>query len=514
MAVQSAGGGAGVPPREVYLEQAIDQWMSLNGCANAPASCHMVLVAAEGGASRAAFFTATVLGALLDATRRDPEKYVDFAQAAFVLSGVSGGALGVTTFRTALMESSGREPPCRELDPIWFGVGEDGKATADRDPTKSWRSCLQLLTAGDYLSAAIVGLSFRDQFALLAPSDRAVLLEQGIERHFNGVVHGTKTACEGPEDERGFCRAFGYVRPDSRGWQPLLLLNATSMDNGRPVLVSDIQAPVVSSDRGNCRNLFVVAQNIFELYARNPFKPTEILADSMPSCVYPHLEEAADMRLSTATVLSARFPIISPAGGIRYKDDFKDFIADHVVDGGYFDNSGLESLSRIIPFLHAKGLRPIVLYLTNDPWFFKETERAGRPLSGSAVSTILGTNLTPPHHGFWSRVFSWVTEPVATMYELRSGHKETALERTYDLVGGSAFIAVRVRRGVDLTTGGDAFCIDRPTRQGGSRISLYHPVMSWWLSPITQRVLDAQLCDAENISWLSLLLELLEQKPS
>jgi hypothetical protein len=511
-AAQLSDGSPEAPPRQSYLDEALKRWMTVNGCANSPADCRMVLVAAEGGASRAAFFTSTVLGALLDATRRDPEKYVDFAQAAFMLSGVSGGALGVTTFRTALMESTRGAPPCRELDSIWFGAGEDGRAVANRDPTKNWRSCLQLLTAGDYLSPAIVGLSFRDQFALLAPSDRAVLLEQGIERHFNKVVHGNKTECGGPDDERGLCRAFGYVQPGTNGWKPLLLLNATSMDNGRPVLVSDLQLPVVSPDRRNCGNLFVVSQNVFELYASNPYKPTEILADSIPSCVYAHLEEAADMRLSTATVLSARFPIISPAGGIRYTDNFRDFVAEHVVDGGYFDNSGLESINRIIPFLQGKGLRPIVLYLTNDPWFFKATERAGRPLADPSLSTILGTNLISPHQGFWSRLFSFLSEPVATMYDLRSGHKEAALERTNDLIGGSAFIAIRVRRGVDVTKHSDPFCIDRPTPQGGSRISLYSPVMSWWLSPITQRVLDAQLCDQETINLLSLLLESLERK--
>jgi hypothetical protein len=396
-------------PRQIYLEQAIDRWMSLNGCADRPAECRMVLVAAEGGASRSAFFTATVLGALLDATRSDPEKYIDFAQATFVLSGVSGGALGVATFRTALIESAGRAPPCRELDGIWFGARAGEKARPDRDPSKSWRACLQLLTAGDYLSPAIVGLSFRDHFALLVPSDRSVLLEQGIERHYNKVVHGAKTACEGPQDERGFCRAFGYVRSDdSKEWRPLLLLNATSMENGRPVLVSDIHTPVVSPDARNCKNLFVVAQNAFELYATNPFKPTEIVADVMGSCVYPNLEVAADMRLSTATVLSARFPIISPAGSFRYEDSFRNLITDHVVDGGYFDNSGLETVNQILPVLASKGLQPIVLYLTNEPWFFKETERAGRPHSTPSVSRILTSNLDPPQQAIWSSLLSWI----------------------------------------------------------------------------------------------------------
>jgi ELWxxDGT repeat protein len=68
-----------------------------------------------------------------------------------------------------------------------------------------------------------------------------------------------------------------------------------------------------------------------------------------------------------------------------------------------------------------------------------------------------------------------------------------------------------VRRGVSLLGPGQPFCIDRPVRQGRGRISLYQPVVSWWLSPITQHVLDAQLCDQENVNWLKLLLRGLER---
>ncbi|WOH50680.1 hypothetical protein [Bradyrhizobium sp. sBnM-33] len=511
-AVQAPSASSKATSRQIYIEEAIDKWMALNGCTNAPADCRMVLVAAEGGASRAAFFTATVLGTLLDITRSERDKYIDFAQATFALSGVSGGALGTTTFRTALKESTEGTPPCRFVDPIWFGATGVETSTPNRDPTKSWRACLQLLTAGDYLSPAIVGLSFRDHFALLAPSNRAVLLEQAIERHYNKVVHGKKTACGGPEDERGFCGAFGYLSPhDAKGWQPLLLLNATSMDNGRPILMSDIYTAVTSAASQKCKGLFVVAQNAFELYATNPFTPTEPLPDVMESCVYSKLERAADMRLSTATVLSARFPIISPAGHFRYEDEFRNIITDHVVDGGYFDNSGLESLIQIIPALNARGLRPTVLYLTNDPWFFKEAIRAGRPHSTSSVSRILNPTLEPPQQGFWSRALSWIMEPVATIYKLRSGHKEAALERAHDLLDGSVFVPIRVRRGVYLRGTGLPVCIDQPARQGRSRISLYHPVMSWWLSPITQRVLDAQLCDQENINALGVVLRELKR---
>ena len=153
--------------RQIPIEPAIKGWMTANGCEGKPAACPpVVLVAAEGGASRSAFYTATILGALLDTTRANPDDYYDFGRAIFAMSGVSGGALGVTITRTALALSDERGkqgPPCRHSDPTWFGDA----ASAGRDPTQSWRACLQLLAAGDYLSPTILGLVFRDGLAFL-----------------------------------------------------------------------------------------------------------------------------------------------------------------------------------------------------------------------------------------------------------------------------------------------------------------------------------------------------------
>ncbi|MGY3149561.1 hypothetical protein ACVWYQ_006560 [Bradyrhizobium sp. USDA 3397] len=501
--VAQAGGAPRDVPRQAHLDQMIDRWMELNGCADKPEDCRMVLVATEGGASRAAFFTATVLGALLDATRGS-EKHVNFAQSVFAISGVSGGAVGAAAFRTALTEAKDGAAPCRHTDPIWFGAGDSLSTGTRRDPTASWRACLQLLASGDYLSPVIVGLSFRDHFALLSPSDRATLLEQGIERHYNAVVHGSRTACGGREDLRGFCRPFGYPRQDER-WTPLLLLNATSMDNGRPILVSDLQLAVSPQDRANCPMLSVLGQNLFELYARNPFTPNEPAADQMESCIWPGLEEAADIRFSTAAVLSARFPVVSPAGTLRFKGK----ATDHVVDGGYFDNSGLETIMRLVPYLRARQIKPKVLYLTNDPWFGKAVMRAGRPFAQSELTPILNSYLEFPPERSYAQMLSWITEPLTTLYSLRSGHKEGALERAYEQLKGS-LIAIRVRRAVNVAS--DArFCGEPPVKDRRSRVALYQPVMSWWLSPFTQRVLDAQLCDHFNIQSLRRVLNHLDR---
>ena len=96
----------GAVGRQTFIGSAINGWMTANGCDGAPEKCPpAVLIAAEGGGSRAAFYTGTILGALLDATRAHPDDYSDFGNAIFAMSGVSGGALGITLARTALLDA-------------------------------------------------------------------------------------------------------------------------------------------------------------------------------------------------------------------------------------------------------------------------------------------------------------------------------------------------------------------------------------------------------------------------
>jgi hypothetical protein len=54
---------------QLGIKQAVDAWMKANKCESAPATCPSpVIVASAGGASRAAFMTASALGLLLDAS--------------------------------------------------------------------------------------------------------------------------------------------------------------------------------------------------------------------------------------------------------------------------------------------------------------------------------------------------------------------------------------------------------------------------------------------------------------
>jgi hypothetical protein len=73
-----------------------------------------------------------------------------------------------------------------------------------------------------------------------------------------------------------------------------------------------------------------------------------------------------DVRLSTAALNSARFPLISPAGTIRNKDQR---IIDRIVDGGYFENYGVLSAKELALAIHAydPNLFPLVVVISNDP---------------------------------------------------------------------------------------------------------------------------------------------------
>ena len=92
-----------VEARQIGLEQAIEMWRQANGCPyGQPCAKRPIIVAAEGGASRAAFFAASVLGYLQDTSPVAPSGRTELSQQLFAISSVSGGALGAATFAAAL----------------------------------------------------------------------------------------------------------------------------------------------------------------------------------------------------------------------------------------------------------------------------------------------------------------------------------------------------------------------------------------------------------------------------
>ena len=127
---------------------------------------------------------------------------------------------------------------------------------------------------------------------------------------------------------------------------PILCINTTRMQDGRPGVISNIDF-TDPADRFNKR------LDVLDLLA-----------------------EEKDMKLSTAVVLGASFPYLSPAGRIDSKNNRDSVLSSHYfVDGGYFDNSGSGVVSEMINVLlrdttYAKYKEKIqfyILQINNEP---------------------------------------------------------------------------------------------------------------------------------------------------
>lgn len=516
-------------PRQTDLTSAIARWRDANDCSlpkDIKECPRPIVVAASGGASRAAFHTATVLGALLDATRANPTRYHDFGRAIFALSGVSGGALGVTISRAALQASAGdQRPPCRRSSSLWYG--DNG---AKPNTIAGWRQCLQILTAGDFLTATLIGLAFRDVIPVSLNGDRAELLERSIERHYSSIVGDLSSNaavnpyrdCHSrslPSPEGGLCAPFGYLPTSSTiPWLPLLILGSTSVETGRPVLISDLRPAMGSgvwiffrvANLLGPPDLFPDGYDLFELLAatHGPLKTApHNMTDLVP------LPSSDDIRLSTAIVASARFPLITPSALLRTNDSDRS-ITTRLVDGGYYDNSGLFAIRGLVRGLQSNGFRPIVISIENQP-----RERFVRALTLPQRVSSFGATLEETPQGFWSASWQLLTEPLAALDNTRSGHilreRRAMIEMLAERTGlkGDLF-------SVDVH---DTISPDKKRNEAETvwcTVTLTKPVsmsrisMSWWISRPVQWFLDMQLCQQSNVATLNKILDLLKRPSS
>jgi len=140
--------------------------------------------------------------------------------------------------------------------------------------------------------------------------------------------------------------------------------------------------------------------------------------------------ESQDMRLSTAALLAARFPYVTPSGRVGghcgYDGELREVdqpktvrcaheqeqhvrCEGHYVDGGYTDNSGLFSIVAVWPTLRAlivehnlaaaklkqRKIAPLIVELDNH---YQKSIQASVPSGGSAAETLI-----PPQTAFGGR---------------------------------------------------------------------------------------------------------------
>jgi hypothetical protein len=423
--------------------------------------------------------------------------------------------------------------------------------------------------SGDYLTPAFIGLAFRDN--LSPPSlasgkslldDRAVLIERSMERHYDTVVgpHAPTMREEisddllglgAPAPDSGLRRRFGFVEDiTDGGWLPLLLLNGTSAATGARVIASDIIStrsapPSPGHDPGRF-SLYPAAFDVFEMLSK-PCDNGEVVADSCATAHagaadLPKSRAGPDIRLSTAAMLSARFPIISPAAILRAEG--ADTMGDRVVDGGYFENAGLTTAMDVARELRRVGIVPVVLWVQNGP----RTD-AGDPkpaaAGGPAAPDAKGPSHVPPrgaatpllsstNPGLFERVFGVVVTPIVALTATRDGHGDQAAAdaqrelfdmntdvapQSGDSQGGqkigSSYFKFGMFENPDFTSSVEAplpascAALAKNWRRGVDKMS--DVSMSWWLSQSVQAELDAQVCDKRNLTTFAQLAQRLSE---
>src|SRR5262249_4114265 len=142
-AAKTAGGPVDIS--RIPLDAAVTMWMEENKCLGAPATCpRPIVIAAAGGASRAAFFTASIIGYFMQESSDHGLDPNAVRTRLFAISGVSDGSVGAVMVTAALnAKANSNDHPCVQLPfVLWWGI-----------TINNWRDCFEALTSGDFLSA-------------------------------------------------------------------------------------------------------------------------------------------------------------------------------------------------------------------------------------------------------------------------------------------------------------------------------------------------------------------------
>ncbi len=341
------------------------------------------IIATEGGGIRAAYFTASVLGAIQDICPA-------FAQHVIAISGVSGGSVGATVFAasTANLVSRPMEEPC------------SGAAYGTRPDFKFTRLARATLS-NDFLSPSLGATLFPDAIQRLLPYpvqsfDRAVALERELERSWSRAwatpLDANASLCDTEEHIGGGCALSEpldllYRTPAGASTVPNLILNTTEVSTGFLTPVSSLDNLI---DRIEASSRQVRAKNIMAIPAPGTKgAPTKMTAtqrsEDLAKTMSHYLDEGKRIPASTAAVLSARFPYLSPAGRVGTGNK-----AVRFVDGGYFENSGTWIASAFARNLMAKIRR---LSETPQP---PEDEQEWAAIARKLDIYVLVISSTPP----------------------------------------------------------------------------------------------------------------------
>ncbi|MFT4101738.1 MAG: patatin-like phospholipase family protein [Burkholderiaceae bacterium] len=263
-------------------------------------------VSVDGGGLRAAMFTALVLATA------DDLSCGEFGRRVRVVSGVSGGSLGVATWIAMRQEYVRRA--AKPWKKCWDLVDPTSNRLTYGPPDLA--NLVQLTLQQDHLSVPLFGTLTRDLLPRKRWAERGQYLLNGWQDAALSALAWQDPAA--PPSPQAFAvplsQATGGLDP-----APLLAFNTTDVDSGRVVSLTNYPPPCCTD-------------NITDVDYRRGVSlanyPPLLCCTDMPS-----------MSIGAAALNSARFPLISPAGLVHLDGHWR-----RVVDGGYFDNTGAIAL--------------------------------------------------------------------------------------------------------------------------------------------------------------------------
>jgi hypothetical protein len=293
------------------VSSAFEEWLAarkpdVERYLSAGAKYPVFIVTAEGGGITAAYHTAIALARFQDVCPQ-------FAQHTFAISGVSGGSLGGAVFQALTRGPVHKQPS----DCLPITTSNDRVERASRE-----------ILSQDFLSPMVATGLFPNIAQYWVPMsmpswDRS----RAFERAMKGAWAKVKGAQRNP-----FAEPYLDHWHPSEQRAPALFLNTTHAETGKRFLIAPMHSyGDVAVPGGGFRNLVSLADR----------SDTRAVMESDGRLV-------RDFEFATAVGLSARFPWISSAGWLSLKDESGAQGKFHLVDGGYADNSGVETALDIL----------------------------------------------------------------------------------------------------------------------------------------------------------------------
>ena len=258
-----------------------------------------------------------------------------FRRHLFAISSVSGGSIGAAVFAAALHsadQETATKPPaeataCSRIGQFLAGA----QRLRNLDDAGVIEQKVHAALSADLLSPLVAASLFPDFSQTfiplpIPPFDRARSLEYTLENAADRMRLGPA----GSKQTNLLTQDYqSHWRPDNG--IPALLINTSDAGSGKRVLISPFD---IDTRHPTDVDLCMLAN------VERPEQPEQRIKST-----------SLQFSLSTAAFISARFPWVTPAATVKVKNDcitkHKNGVA-RLVDGGYIDNSGVETALNLV----------------------------------------------------------------------------------------------------------------------------------------------------------------------